>query len=65
MFVRSHIRSILLSIINFNKFALILELSLFNHLRKQYSLTSIFMTYLSIILKEIWVRLFPKTKNSL
>ena len=62
IFVRSHMRFILLSLIALNKFALILELKLFSQLIKQYTFIQIIMAYPSVILNEIWIRLFAKNK---
>ena len=62
MFVRSHIRFILLSLIALNKFALILELKLFKQLIKQYTFTQILMAYPSVILNEVLTRLFANNK---
>jgi glycosyltransferase involved in cell wall biosynthesis len=60
MFVRSHLRFILLSLITLNKFALMLELRLFSQLIKQYNFFLIMMTYPYVIINEIWIRLFKK-----
>ena len=62
MFVRSHMRSILLCLITLNKFSLILELKLLNQLTKQYTASQIITAYPSVILNEIWIRLFAKNK---
>ena len=60
MFVRSHARSILLSVISLNKFTLLLELKLFDKLIKQYAVTHIIKSYLYMIINEIWIRLFKR-----
>lgn len=62
MFVRSHMRSILLSLIALNKFALIQELKLFKQSIKQYTFAQIITAYPSVILNEIWVRVFANNK---
>ena len=62
IFVRSHMRFILLSLITLNKFALILELKLFDQLKKQYTFSQIITAYPSVILNEIWIRLFANNK---
>ena len=62
MFVRSHIRFILLSLIALNKFALILELKLFKQLIKQYTFSQIIMAYPSVILNQVLIRLFANNK---
>lgn len=62
MFVRSHMRSILLSLFPFNKFMLILEIRLFKKLTEQYNLFQIITAYSFVSLKEIIVRLLPNKK---
>ena len=62
MFVRSHMRSILLCLITLNKFSLILEIKLLTQLIKQYTFRQIITAYPSVILNEIWIRLFAKNK---
>jgi glycosyltransferase involved in cell wall biosynthesis len=61
-FVRSHMRSTLLSLITLDKFALILQLKLFGQLIKQYTFIQIITAYPSVILNEIWIRLFANNK---
>jgi glycosyltransferase involved in cell wall biosynthesis len=63
MFVRSHIRFILLSVFALNKFALLLELKLFYKVLKQYTFRQIVIAYIFVILSEIWIRLFIKIKS--
>lgn len=62
MFVRSHMRSILLSLLALNKFALFQELRLIKPLIKQYGLSQMILTYPSVISHEIWIRLFGNNK---
>lgn len=62
MFVRSHLRFVILSLISLNKFALFLELKLLKELLKQYSFSQIIITYPLVILNEIWIRIFARNK---
>jgi glycosyltransferase involved in cell wall biosynthesis len=62
IFVRHHMRHILLSLVSLNKFALFQEVQLLKPIISQYSLSQVILAYPSAILSEILIRLFYKNK---
>ena len=60
IFVRSHIRFILLSVFALNKFALLLELKLFYKVLRHFTFRQIVISYISIIISETWIRTLKK-----
>ena len=50
------------TLITLNKFVLILEIKLLTQFIKQYTFRQIITAYPSVILNEIWIRLFTKNK---